>query len=181
MFGTVLTTVFANLLLLMLSQGRASVDYMQYSFVKGGNKVETPNIQGCTSDFLLPDKPFLVIWNYPSASCEAQGIDLNLAAWDIIDNKNDVFAGDNMTIFYELGHWPTYNQKTGDIYNGGVPQVSGNKQEWFSSLMDRVSVVLTQGRAPRFQASLGPLTSPNAPPPSRISCSPFVVGPCSWP
>lgn len=81
---------------------------------------------GCTSKFLLPDRPFMVVWNHPSAGCEAHGIDLNLTAWDIVENKKDAFAGDNMIIYYGLGHWPMISGKTGKIKNGGVPQVSVN-------------------------------------------------------
>ena len=79
---------------------------------------------GCTSKFLLPDRPFMVVWNHPSAGCEAHGIDLNLTAWDIVDNKKDAFAGDNMVIYYGLGHWPRIDYRTGTLQNGGVPQVS---------------------------------------------------------
>ncbi|XP_076444945.1 hyaluronidase conohyal-P1-like [Babylonia areolata] len=78
---------------------------------------------GCTSKFLLPDRPFMVIWNKPSHGCEAHGIDLNLSAWDIVENRNDAFAGDNMIIYYSLGHWPALDRKTGAVKsNGGVPQ-----------------------------------------------------------
>ena len=82
---------------------------------------------GCTSRFFLPDRPFMVIWNHPSSGCEAHGIDLNLAAWDIVENKKDAFAGDNMVIYYGLGHWPKID-KTGQTENGGVPQVGMNIQ-----------------------------------------------------
>lgn len=77
---------------------------------------------GCTSKFLFPQRPFLVIWNHPSGGCEAQGIDLNLSAWDIVENKNDSWFGENMIIFYALGNWPSYNPKTQQVNNGGVPQ-----------------------------------------------------------
>lgn len=78
---------------------------------------------GCTSKFLLPARPFMVIWNEPSAHCEAHGINLNLSAWDIVENPNDTFAGDNMNIYYHLGDWPALNRKTGAVVsNGGVPQ-----------------------------------------------------------
>nr|KAG5711140.1 hypothetical protein BaRGS_004784 [Batillaria attramentaria] len=35
---------------------------------------------------------------------------------------NDSWTGDNMIIYYGLGHWPTYNAKTKQMHNGGVPQ-----------------------------------------------------------
>ncbi|KAL8559471.1 hypothetical protein ACOMHN_037135 [Nucella lapillus] len=84
---------------------------------------ESESVTGCTSKFLLPTRPFMVIWNEPSNRCEAHGINLNLSAWDIVENPNDAFGGDMMNIYYHLGDWPSLNHKTGKVVsNGGVPQ-----------------------------------------------------------
>ena len=80
-------------------------------------------LHGFTSEFLLPDQPFVVIWNHPSSTCEAHGINLNLSAWGIVMNKDDMFGGRNMRIYYNFGHWPEIDTKSGRIFYGGVPQV----------------------------------------------------------
>ncbi|XP_040890885.1 hyaluronidase-1 [Toxotes jaculatrix] len=68
--------------------------------------------------------PFLTVWNAPTASCLSQyGVDLNLETFNIVQNQNQSFMGENITIFYaeKLGLYPRYTDQ-GKPVNGGVPQ-----------------------------------------------------------
>ncbi|XP_029989152.1 hyaluronidase-1 [Sphaeramia orbicularis] len=68
--------------------------------------------------------PFLSVWNAPTANCLSQyGVDLDLGMFSIVQNQNQTFMGDNITIFYaeKLGLYPRYSSR-GEAMNGGVPQ-----------------------------------------------------------
>lgn len=71
----------------------------------------------------LSQQPFLTVWNAPTARCLTQhGVDLDLGVFGIVNNQNQSFMGDGITIFYaeKLGLYPRYSGKT--AVNGGVPQ-----------------------------------------------------------
>uniref|UniRef100_W5NA58 Hyaluronidase n=1 Tax=Lepisosteus oculatus TaxID=7918 RepID=W5NA58_LEPOC len=73
---------------------------------------------------LVPDVPFLTVWNAPTEPCMSKyGVDLDLSLFNIVLNQNQSFMGDNITIFYEgkLGRYPHYTTR-GEAVNGGVPQ-----------------------------------------------------------
>ncbi|MBN3297881.1 HYAL Hyaluronidase, partial [Amia calva] len=73
---------------------------------------------------LLPNVPFLMVWNTPTQACKTKyGVDLDLSQFDISLNQNESFMGDNITIFYDnkLGRYPFYTPQ-GVPVNGGVPQ-----------------------------------------------------------
>uniref|UniRef100_V9KVI3 Hyaluronidase n=1 Tax=Callorhinchus milii TaxID=7868 RepID=V9KVI3_CALMI len=73
---------------------------------------------------VISDKPFIVVWNAPTANCKSvYGIDLGLDVFDIVANQNATFIGQNITIFYydNLGYYPYYTA-AGASVNGGVPQ-----------------------------------------------------------
>lgn len=68
--------------------------------------------------------PFLTVWNAPTASCLSQyGVDLDLGTFSIVQNQNQTFMGENITIFYseKLGLYPRYSNQA-EAINGGVPQ-----------------------------------------------------------
>ncbi|XP_035518495.1 hyaluronidase-1 [Morone saxatilis] len=68
--------------------------------------------------------PFLTVWNAPTASCLSEyGVDLDLGIFSIVQNQNQTFMGDNITIFYaeKLGLYPRYSSQR-EAINGGVPQ-----------------------------------------------------------
>ncbi|KAM9859790.1 hyaluronidase-1 [Aulostomus maculatus] len=72
----------------------------------------------------LSQVPFLTVWNAPTANCFSQyGVDLDLEMFSIVQNQNQTFMGDNITIFYsdKLGLYPRYSTQ-GEAINGGVPQ-----------------------------------------------------------
>ncbi|XP_062272049.1 hyaluronidase-1 isoform X3 [Scomber scombrus] len=73
-----------------------------------------------------PDSPlpFFSVWNAPSANCLSKyGVDLDLGTFSIVQNQNQIFMGEKITIFYEsrLGLYPRYSRQ-GVAINGGVPQ-----------------------------------------------------------
>uniref|UniRef100_A0A3B5Q6L4 Hyaluronidase n=1 Tax=Xiphophorus maculatus TaxID=8083 RepID=A0A3B5Q6L4_XIPMA len=70
--------------------------------------------------------PFLTVWNAPTENCLSQyGVDLDLGMFSIVQNQNQTFIGENVTIFYadKLGLYPRYSAQ-GEAINGGVPQNS---------------------------------------------------------
>lgn len=72
----------------------------------------------------LSQVPFLTVWNAPTANCLTRfGVDLDLGTFSIVQNENQTFLGDNITIFYaeKLGLYPHYTSQ-GEAVNGGVPQ-----------------------------------------------------------
>ncbi|XP_028431581.1 hyaluronidase-1 [Perca flavescens] len=79
-------------------------------------------LQIATSSF--SQMPFLTVWNAPTASCLSKyGVDLDLGTFSIVQNRNQTFMGDNITIFYseKLGLYPRYTSQA-EAINGGVPQ-----------------------------------------------------------
>ncbi|XP_023143201.2 hyaluronidase-1 [Amphiprion ocellaris] len=81
-------------------------------------------LQFATSSF--SQVPFLSVWNAPTASCLSQyGVNLDLGTFSIVQNQNQTFMGENITIFYaeKLGLYPRYSSQ-GQAVNGGVPQNS---------------------------------------------------------
>ena len=75
-------------------------------------------------DTLLPNNPFVSIWNAPTMGCEHNfGVKLNLSYFDIVANKDHTFQGDEIVIFYNLGVFPRFASDKSAV-NGGIPQVS---------------------------------------------------------
>lgn len=69
-------------------------------------------------------EPFLTVWNAPTATCLSEyGVNLDLGTFSIVQNQNQTFIGENITIFYaeKLGLYPRYSNQ-GEAINGGVPQ-----------------------------------------------------------
>ena len=77
---------------------------------------------GCAAPNVLPDKPFLVVWNHPTVGCGQNGFDLGLEKWGIVDNTNDEFRGEDIYLFYDYGLFPII-KNDGRQINGGIPQV----------------------------------------------------------
>ncbi|XP_051280454.1 hyaluronidase-3-like isoform X1 [Dicentrarchus labrax] len=87
---------------------------------------------------ILQDRPFVVVWNMPTARCQKRyNIHLNLGDFDILENRKQRFQGQNMTIFYRdrLGKYP-YLSRDGVKMNGGIPQLG--------DLSAHLSLALTQ-------------------------------------
>lgn len=80
-------------------------------------------LQHGSPPFIFSQVPFLTVWNAPTALCQSRhGVDLDLNVFNIVHNHNQIFIGDNMTIFYKdkLGRYPRY--ANGQAVFGGVPQ-----------------------------------------------------------
>lgn len=73
---------------------------------------------------MVPNKPFITIWNGDTSDClKSYGVDVDVSVFDVIANKEQIFQGPNMTIFYswQLGTYPYYTS-TGEPVFGGLPQ-----------------------------------------------------------
>ncbi|XP_006978415.1 hyaluronidase-1 isoform X3 [Peromyscus maniculatus bairdii] len=73
---------------------------------------------------MVPNKPFITIWNGDTSDClKTYGVDVDVSVFDVIANKEQIFQGPNMTIFYswQLGTYPYYTS-TGEPVFGGLPQ-----------------------------------------------------------
>nr|XP_020644706.1 hyaluronidase-3 [Pogona vitticeps]XP_020644715.1 hyaluronidase-3 [Pogona vitticeps]XP_020644724.1 hyaluronidase-3 [Pogona vitticeps]XP_020644732.1 hyaluronidase-3 [Pogona vitticeps]XP_020644741.1 hyaluronidase-3 [Pogona vitticeps] len=73
---------------------------------------------------IVHQEPFVVVWNLPTTRCEERfGITLPLGVYGIVENKGNLFQGQNMTIFYknQFGLYP-YITPEGEWHNGGIPQ-----------------------------------------------------------
>ncbi|RUS91812.1 hypothetical protein EGW08_000383 [Elysia chlorotica] len=86
---------------------------------------------GCTAPFVLPHKPFLVVWNHPTSACEKHGIDIGFSRWGIVDNSDDSFIGNQVSLLYRPGQWPHFSQD--QVYYGGIPQL-GDESSHIESL-----------------------------------------------
>ncbi|XP_054904353.1 hyaluronidase-3 [Poeciliopsis prolifica] len=73
----------------------------------------------------LRDRPFVVVWNMPTANCQKRhNVHLDLQDFGIVENQKQHFQGQNVTIFYRdrLGNYP-YISHDGREVNGGIPQL----------------------------------------------------------
>ncbi|XP_049436085.1 hyaluronidase-3 [Epinephelus fuscoguttatus] len=87
---------------------------------------------------ILQDRPFVVVWNMPTEQCHRRyNIHLDLGNFDIVENRQQRFQGQKMTIFYRdrLGQYPYLSQDSTQV-NGGIPQLS--------DLSAHLSLALTQ-------------------------------------
>ncbi|XP_056895965.1 hyaluronidase-3 [Takifugu flavidus] len=74
---------------------------------------------------ILLDRPFVVVWNIPTARCQQHyNVHLDLRDFDIVENRQQDFRGQKMTIFYRdhLGMYP-FISREGWKVNGGIPQL----------------------------------------------------------
>uniref|UniRef100_A0A8C3G9I1 Hyaluronidase n=1 Tax=Cyclopterus lumpus TaxID=8103 RepID=A0A8C3G9I1_CYCLU len=92
---------------------------------------------------ILQDQPFVVVWNMPTARCHQRyNVHLDLGRFDIVENRQQRFQGQKMTIFYRdrLGKYP-YLSRDGRKVNGGVPQL-GDLSAHLSLAMAQMSGLL---------------------------------------
>ncbi|XP_074860947.1 hyaluronidase-3 isoform X2 [Carettochelys insculpta] len=96
---------------------------------------------------LLPHRPFAVVWNMPTARCHQRfGVLLPLQDYGIVENQDNAFQGQNMTIFYKnkFGLYP-YISRQGERRNGGIPQ-----RVLLQKHLERAKAELTQLLLPDF-------------------------------
>ncbi|KAF0036811.1 hypothetical protein F2P81_012123 [Scophthalmus maximus] len=87
--------------------------------------LRTPSPALAAAGPVLPDRPFVVVWNMPTSRCHRRfNVHLNLGDFDIVENPKQRFQGQQMTIFYRdrLGKYP-YLSRGGREVNGGLPQL----------------------------------------------------------
>ncbi|XP_055504056.1 hyaluronidase-1-like isoform X1 [Leucoraja erinacea] len=76
---------------------------------------------------IVNNKPFIVVWNTPSAGCQTKfDVDLDLSVFDIVENHDESFLGKNITIFYKmkLGRYPFYTKDLTPVNSGLVQTAS---------------------------------------------------------
>ncbi|KAK8752985.1 hypothetical protein OTU49_001797 [Cherax quadricarinatus] len=78
---------------------------------------------------------FTVYWNSPTGNCAKFGVHIDASAFGIVQNTDDVFYGDKVTIFYNPGAFPYLNNST--AVNGGIPQ-NGNLTHHLQVFTDKV-------------------------------------------
>lgn len=81
------------------------------------------------------------VWNSPTKTCESYGLKFNLFDYDIVQNANDSFNGENITIFYGPGEFPNIDRTTGVYTNGGIPQL-GNLSLHLEKLIQDVEELI---------------------------------------
>ncbi|XP_073325579.1 hyaluronidase-3-like isoform X1 [Pagrus major] len=92
---------------------------------------------------ILQGRPFVVVWNMPTAQCQKRyKIRLELRDFDIVENRQQRFQGQKMTIFYRdrLGKYP-YLSRDGRKVNGGIPQL-GDLSAHLTSTVTQVTSML---------------------------------------
>lgn len=92
-----------------------------------------------------PQKPFKVYWNVPTKQCKSKKIPFeNLyEKFGIIQNEQDSFRGEKVTILYDPGLFPALlkNETSGKFKfrNGGVPQ-EGNLTKHLMAFKDEIDL-----------------------------------------
>lgn len=83
-------------------------------------------LSGAVSDSVpaIRKQGFSVVWNMPTSKCKHEfGVSLPLQQHNIIHNREQIFRGEKISLFYErrLGLYP-YISREGLSVNGGIPQ-----------------------------------------------------------
>ncbi|XP_074124179.1 hyaluronidase PH-20 isoform X2 [Sminthopsis crassicaudata] len=76
---------------------------------------------------VIPNLPFIMGWNAPTEFCtEKFKLPLDLSLFSFVGSTVKKATNQNITMFYtdRLGYYPYINEKTGKIYNEGIPQLA---------------------------------------------------------
>lgn len=97
---------------------------------------------------LIPDHPFVAIWNAPTEQCKQLHIPLDTAAFQAV-TSTAAKPGQFLTIFYEdrLGLYPKADSIKRQIYRGGVPQ-NGNLTEHLAKARGQIDHYISQDSSP---------------------------------
>ncbi|KAM9169267.1 hyaluronidase PH-20 [Pangshura tecta] len=75
---------------------------------------------------LIPNSPFLSIWNAPTELCtEKTRVQLDMRLFHLVGSTLKTSTEQSITIFYanRLGNYPYIDENTGETFNGGIPQL----------------------------------------------------------
>ncbi|TFJ95495.1 Hyaluronidase PH-20 [Platysternon megacephalum] len=75
---------------------------------------------------LIPNSPFLSIWNAPTELCtEKTRVQLDMRLFHLAGSTLKTSTEQSITIFYanRLGNYPYIDENTGETFNGGIPQL----------------------------------------------------------
>ncbi|XP_029993510.1 hyaluronidase-5-like [Sphaeramia orbicularis] len=97
---------------------------------------------------LIPDHPFVAIWNAPTDQCQQLHIPLDTGAFQAVTTPNAV-PGQFLTIFYEdrLGLYPKIDMTKRQRYRGGVPQ-NGNLTEHLAKAQGQIDHYISHDSSP---------------------------------
>ena len=68
-----------------------------------------------------PPRPYSAVWNSPTSKCF--GTSLDLSRFAVIQNQNDAINGGNITLFTDLGQFPSFGMLNNTVVNNGLPQL----------------------------------------------------------
>lgn len=92
-------------------------------------------------------RSFEFYWNIPTFMCKRHNIDFieMTSKYSILQNKNDKFRGDQITILYDPGFFPAILQNSSSMEyfnrNGGIPQ-EGNLRAHLKQLEDHINQLI---------------------------------------
>uniref|UniRef100_A0A8C4YSQ9 Hyaluronidase n=1 Tax=Gopherus evgoodei TaxID=1825980 RepID=A0A8C4YSQ9_9SAUR len=75
---------------------------------------------------LIPNSPFLSIWNAPTEVCtEKIRVQLDMRLFHLVGSTLKTSTEQSITIFYanRLGNYPYIDENTAETFNGGIPQL----------------------------------------------------------
>nr|ADJ67266.1 Cul n 2 allergen [Culicoides nubeculosus] len=88
---------------------------------------------------------FTFYWNIPSFMCSKYNVTFTdmTSSYNIVQNKDDKWRGDQIIILYDPGKFPALLEHQGKLYrrNGGVPQ-GGNLQEHIDYFAESVNTLI---------------------------------------
>lgn len=97
---------------------------------------------------LIPNQPFVAVWNAPTERCQQLQIPLDTRAFQAVTTPS-AKPGQFLTIFYEnrLGLYPKVDTIKQQRYRGGIPQ-NGNLTEHLAKARKQIDHYISQDSSP---------------------------------
>lgn len=97
---------------------------------------------------LIPNQPFVAVWNAPTDLCQQLHIPLDTGAFQAITTPK-AQRGQFLTLFYDnhLGQYPKVNTVKRQRYSGGVPQ-TGNLTEHLAKAQSQIDNYISDDSTP---------------------------------
>ena len=90
----------------------------------------------------LPGDPFLVIWDAKTGRCSSKfRTPIPLTPYGIVHNANETWHGEYMTNLGKIGLYPYIDCKTGQRFNGGLPQLVNISEHIIKARSDIIALV----------------------------------------